>query len=124
MRIKIKQMLGSNVLIRQHEDDETLGSGILFRPDVAIEKPLYATVIAIGSGERHSKLDDRVLPEVKPGDVVVIRQWSGSILDEREDPKVKICHMNIIESKVVTGVAPDPKALALIEEVKANAQEG
>ena len=52
-------------------------SGGLFIPDNAKEKPLEATVVAIGTGKR---LDDgKIQPlTVKPGDRILIGKSSGS----------------------------------------------
>jgi len=52
-------------------------SGGLFIPDNAKEKPLEATVIAVGSGKR---LDGGKLQAltVKPGDRILIGKYTGS----------------------------------------------
>jgi chaperonin GroES len=52
-------------------------SGGLFIPDNAKEKPLEATVVAIGTGKR---LDSGKLAplDVKPGDRILIGRYSGS----------------------------------------------
>jgi chaperonin GroES len=52
-------------------------SGGLFIPDNAKEKPLEATVIAVGTGKR---LDDGKIQAltVKPGDRILIGKYTGS----------------------------------------------
>ncbi len=52
-------------------------AGGLFIPDNAKEKPLRATVIAVGTGKRldNGKLQDLV---VKPGDLILIGKYTGS----------------------------------------------
>ncbi len=52
-------------------------SGGLFIPDNAKEKPLEATVVAVGTGKR---LDDGKIQllTVKPGDRILIGKYSGS----------------------------------------------
>jgi chaperonin GroES len=52
-------------------------SGGLFIPDNAKEKPLEATVVAVGTGKR---LDDGKMQPltVKPGDRILIGKYSGS----------------------------------------------
>jgi len=52
-------------------------SGGLFIPDNAKEKPLEATVVAVGAGKR---LDGGKLCalDVKPGDRILIGKYSGS----------------------------------------------
>lgn len=52
-------------------------SGGLFIPDNAKEKPLEATVVAVGAGKR---LDDGTIQllTVKPGDRILIGKYAGS----------------------------------------------
>ncbi len=52
-------------------------TGGLFIPDTAKEKPLEATVVAVGTGKR---LEDGTLQSlaVKPGDRILIAKYSGS----------------------------------------------
>lgn len=52
-------------------------SGGLFIPDNAKEKPLDATVVAVGTGKR---LDDGTIQPltVKPGDRILIGRYAGS----------------------------------------------
>lgn len=52
-------------------------SGGLFIPDNAKEKPLEATVVAVGAGRR---LDDGTIQSlaVKPGDRILIGKYTGS----------------------------------------------
>ena len=52
-------------------------SGGLFIPDNAKEKPLEATVVAVGTGKR---LDDGKIQAltVKPGDRILIGKYTGS----------------------------------------------
>jgi len=52
-------------------------SGGLFIPDHAKEKPLEATVVAVGTGKR---LDDGKIQAltVKPGDRILIGKYAGS----------------------------------------------
>ncbi len=52
-------------------------TGGLFIPDNAKEKPLEATVVAIGSGKRLE--DGRIQPlDVKVGDKILIGKYTGS----------------------------------------------
>ncbi len=52
-------------------------TGGLFIPDNAKEKPLEATVVAVGAGKR---LDDGTIQllTVKPGDRILIGKYAGS----------------------------------------------
>jgi chaperonin GroES len=52
-------------------------TGGLFIPDNAKEKPLQATVIAVGTGKRLEGGTIQAL-EVKPGDRILIGKYSGS----------------------------------------------
>jgi chaperonin GroES len=60
---------------RLAEEDKTAGG--LFIPDSAKEKPLQATVIAVGSGKTLDNGATQPL-SVKPGDTVLIGKYTGS----------------------------------------------
>ena len=73
--MKIRPLHDRILAKRVPELDKTVGG--LFIPDKAKEKPLQATVVAIGSGKR---LDNGKLQEltVKAGDLILIGKYSGS----------------------------------------------
>ena len=76
--------LGDKVLVKRNEAETKTKSGI-FIPESAKEKPLQATVIAIGDGKL---LDNgkRTDFQVKKGDTVLIGKWGGTEikLDDEE----------------------------------------
>ncbi len=76
--------LGDKVLVKRNEAETQTKSGI-FIPESAKEKPLQATVIAIGDGKL---LDNgkRTDFQVKKGDTVLIGKWGGTEikLDDQE----------------------------------------
>ena len=68
--------LGDRVVVRRVKEDQKTPGGIII-PDTVQEKPQEGEVISVGPGA----LDDdgkRVLPEVKPGDIVLFGKWSGT----------------------------------------------
>ena len=68
--------LYDRILVKRIEPKEQVRGGIII-PDTAKEKPMEATVRAVGPG----KLDDsgkRVPCEVKAGDRVLIGKYSGT----------------------------------------------
>ena len=68
--------LHDRILVKRLEE-ETKTSGGLFIPDSAKEKPIHATVIAVGAGKRDK--DGKVIPlDVKAGDKVLFSKYSGS----------------------------------------------
>lgn len=68
--------LRDQVLLEREESSGTLGSGILIAPQTQLNKSLYCTVLAVGPGRF---VEGKYIPmEVKVGDRVLIRQWSGS----------------------------------------------
>ncbi|NSW89578.1 MAG: co-chaperone GroES [Firmicutes bacterium] len=73
--MKIKP-LGSRVLLKEIESEETTKSGIVL-PSNAKEKPYIAEVIEVGPGET---LEDgkEVKIEVKKGDKVLYSKYSGT----------------------------------------------
>jgi chaperonin GroES len=60
--------LGARALIKEVEREQTTESGIVL-PDTAKEKPQNAEVVAVGAHED---------VKVSVGDVVVVRQYSGT----------------------------------------------
>ena len=73
--MKIRPLHDRILAKRPPEEDKT--SGGLFIPDKAKEKPLRATVVAVGTGKRldNGKLQDLV---VKAGDLILIGKYTGS----------------------------------------------
>ncbi len=69
------QPLGDRVVLKVKESDEKTKSGIVL-PDSSKEKPVQATVVAVGSGEI---IDGKKVPlELKVGDTVVYSKYSGT----------------------------------------------
>ena len=67
--------LGSRVLIKMKEGEETTKSGIILASG-AQEKPQIAEVIEVGPGE---KIDGKIEPiNVKKGDNVILSTYSGT----------------------------------------------
>jgi len=72
--MKIKP-LGSRVLLKEVETQETTKSGIVL-PSNAKEKPYIAEVIEVGPGE--FKDGNEIKIQVKKGDKVLYSKYSGS----------------------------------------------
>ena len=68
--MKLKPM-ADNVLLKQHEAQETTASGIILATTNK-EKPLIYEVIAVGPGTKD------VTVTVKPGDKVVVAKFVGT----------------------------------------------
>jgi chaperonin GroES len=68
--------LADRVLIRPLEKAEVKKGGIII-PDTAQEKPQEGEVVAVGKGRLDSK-GTRIAPEVKKGDKVLFRKYSGT----------------------------------------------
>ena len=67
--------LGSRVLIKMKEGEETTKSGIILA-EAAQEKPQIAEVIEVGPGEM---VDGKLEPmNVKKGDNVIVSEYSGT----------------------------------------------
>ena len=68
--------LHDRILVKRLEE-ETKTTGGLFIPDTAKEKPIQATVIAVGAGKRDK--DGKIIAlDVKAGDKVLFSKYSGS----------------------------------------------
>ena len=70
------QPLADRILVKRLDDEEEQQVGGIIIPDTAKEKPQEAEVVAVGPG----RLEDgeRVAPEVKKGDRVLIGKYSGT----------------------------------------------
>ncbi|MEE9270840.1 MAG: co-chaperone GroES [Candidatus Krumholzibacteria bacterium] len=68
--------LADRVLVKPLEQEEVKKGGIII-PDTAKEKPQEGEVIAVGKGRLSSK-GERISPEVKKGDKVLFRKYSGT----------------------------------------------
>lgn len=71
--------IAGKILVKPKEAEQTTSSGIII-PDSAQEKPQRGEVIAIGKPKKDEEL------EVKVGDVVLYRKYSGTEINfEGED---------------------------------------
>ncbi len=68
--------LADRVLVKPLEKEEVKQGGIII-PDTAKEKPQEGEVIAVGKG-RLSNKGERIKPEVKKGDKILFRKYSGT----------------------------------------------
>lgn len=68
--------LHDRVVVKRLTAEEKTAGGIII-PDSAKEKPIEATVIAVGNGRTNDKGEIRPL-EVKAGDRVLFGKYSGS----------------------------------------------
>ena len=86
--------LGDGVLIKPTEKEEVTASGLVL-PDTAREKPQEGEVITVGLG----RLDDdgnRVAMEVKKGDMVMYRKYSGTELKEDDEDYLIVRESDIV----------------------------
>ena len=68
--------LGDRVLVKRVEEESKTKGGIII-PDSAKEKPLEATVVAVGNGKILE--DGKVRPmDIKAGDVILFSKYSGT----------------------------------------------
>lgn len=66
--------LGDKVFIEPLQEDLKTKTGI-YLPDSAKEKPKQAKVLAVGEGKM---VDGKLKPlSVKPGDVILTKEWGG-----------------------------------------------
>ncbi len=75
--------LGDRVLVRPLDAAEVKKGNIII-PDTAKEKPQEGEVVAVGKGRRTEK-GDRIEPEVKKGDKVLFRKYSGTEISVAEE---------------------------------------
>jgi chaperonin GroES len=72
--------LDDRIIVEEPEPTDRTRSGILL-PDRAKEKPQRSRVLRVGPGALDKDDDVRVPLEVKPGDEVLFRKYSGHELE-------------------------------------------
>ena len=85
--------LADRVLVKPLEAGESMKGSIII-PDTAKEKPQEGEVIAVGKGRIDNK-GARIEPEVKKGDKVLFRKYSGTEINI-DDQKYLILQENEI----------------------------
>ena len=73
---KIKP-LEDKILVQAIEAETTTASGLVI-PDSAKEKPLEATVVAVGPGRWDEDGERRIPIDVKEGDIVLYSKYGGT----------------------------------------------
>jgi chaperonin GroES len=69
--------LGSRVLVKRLEEEESKTSGGIYIPDTAKEKPQRGKVVEVGPGELNEE-GKRMPMEVKKGDQVLFGKYAGN----------------------------------------------
>jgi chaperonin GroES len=86
--------LGDGVLIKPIEQEEVTASGLVL-PDTAKEKPQEGKIISVGPG-RLSEDGKRVAMEVKKGDKVLFRKYSGTEVKDGEEELLIVRESDIV----------------------------
>ncbi|MEE9247364.1 MAG: co-chaperone GroES [Dehalococcoidia bacterium] len=86
--------LGDGVLIKPIEQEEVTASGLVL-PDTAKEKPQEGKIISVGPG-RLSDDGKRMAMEVKKGDKVLFRKYSGTEVKEGEEEYLIVRESDIV----------------------------
>lgn len=97
--MKIRQVLHNKVMIRRHDQGETVGEeGIILAPDNQIAKSLRATVIQTGPGEWNSHTGKFIPIPLEAEQVVILRPWSGVQADSLNAKNIFIVDYPWIEA--------------------------
>lgn len=86
--------LGDGVLLKPTEKEEVTASGLVL-PDTAKEKPQEGEVMAVGPG-RLGEDGNRIAMEVKKGDKVMYRKYSGTELKEGDEEFLIVRESDIV----------------------------
>ncbi len=86
--------LGDGVMIKPSDREEVTASGLVL-PDTAKEKPQEGEVVAVGPG-RVSEDGKRMPMEVKKGEVVLYRKYSGTEIKEGEEEYLIVRESDIV----------------------------
>ena len=102
MATKFRPLHDRVVVKRLAEDTKTAGGIII--PDTVAEKPMQGEVLSVGPGSRNEE-GERVVLDVKAGDIVLFGKWSGTEVKIEGDELLIMKEsdiMGVIEGKVVT----------------------
>jgi chaperonin GroES len=69
--------LGDKILIKRDEAQTKTASGI-FLPETSKEKPMTATIEAVGTGALNTETGERIPLAVKKGERILISKWAGT----------------------------------------------
>jgi chaperonin GroES len=69
--------LGDKILIKRDEAQTKTSSGI-FLPETSKEKPMTATIEAVGTGALNTETGERIPLAVKKGERILISKWAGT----------------------------------------------
>ena len=86
--------LADRVVIKPQDAEETTAGGLII-PDTAKEKPQEGKIISVGPG-RLSEDGKRVAMEVKKGDKVLFRKYSGTEVKEGEEEYLIVRESDIV----------------------------
>lgn len=84
--------LGDRVLVKPLKEEEVTKSGIVLPDTVDKEKKAEGEIVALGNGEKLSKL------ELKPGMKVLFKKWGG------EEVKVEGADHKILDHEDIVAV--------------------
>ena len=102
MATKFRPLHDRVVVKRLAEDTKTAGGIII--PDTVAEKPMQGEVLSVGPGPRNEE-GERVVLDVKAGDIVLFGKWSGTEVKIDGDELLIMKEsdiLGVIEGKVVT----------------------
>lgn len=94
---KISQLkpLGDRVLIQNDKaQDKTLG-GVLLATDSG-DKPTFGKVVAVGAGRKKEDSDEIMVPNVKPGQVVMYSKYSGTEFEDEDSDFIVVREQDIL----------------------------
>jgi chaperonin GroES len=100
--------LQDRVLLRRIEQEGKTAGGIII-PDTAKEKPMEAEVLAVGPGA-YNEDGDRIQPDVKEGDRVLISKWAGTEIQIDGEELLVVKESDIMG--IVEGAAASAKKAA------------
>ena len=69
--------LGDKILIKRDEAQSKTSTG-LYLPETSKEKPMTATIEAVGTGSLNTDTGARIPLSVKKGDRILISKWGGT----------------------------------------------
>ena len=102
MATKFRPLHDRVVVKRLAEDTKTAGGIII--PDTVAEKPMQGEVLSVGPGSRNEE-GERVVLDVKAGDIVLFGKWSGTEVKIEGDELLIMKEsdiMGVIEGKVAS----------------------
>lgn len=88
--------LGQRILVKPLKDDETFGTGVIVKPQIAENKPVIGKVVAIGDGHQDTNFTGE-WPPLDMGQIVLYGRYAGVEIATEDEKEAEWARMVSID---------------------------